>query len=49
MNTLKRGYSVTKKDNKVISSIKDIKVNDEIRVDIKDGYLISNIKEVKEN
>ena len=49
MNTLKRGYSVTKKDNKVISSLKDIKVNDEIRVDIKDGYLISNIKEVKEN
>ena len=49
MNTLKIGYSVTKKDNKVISSIKDIKVNDEIRVDIKDGYLISNIKEVKEN
>ena len=49
LNTLKRGYSVTKKDNKVISSIKDVKVNDEIRVDIKDGYLISNIKEVKEN
>ena len=49
MNTLKRGYSVTKKDNKVISSIKDVKVNDEISVDIKDGYLISNIKEVKEN
>ena len=49
MNTLKRGYSVTKKDDKVISSVKDVKVNDEIRVDIKDGYLISNIKEVKEN
>ena len=49
LNTLKRGYSVTKKDDKVISSVKDVKVNDEIRVDIKDGYLISNIKEVKEN
>ena len=49
LNTLKRGYSVTKKDDKVVSSIKDVKVNDEIRVDIKDGYLISNIKEVKEN
>ena len=49
LNTLKRGYSVTKKNDKVVSSIKDVKVNDEIRVDIKDGYLISNIKEVKEN
>jgi exodeoxyribonuclease VII large subunit len=49
LNTLKRGYSVTKKGDKVISSVKDVKVNDEIRVDIKDGYLISNIKEVKEN
>ena len=49
LNTLKRGYSITKKDNKVITTVKDIKVNDEIRVDIKDGYVISNIKEVKEN
>ena len=49
LNTLKRGYSITKKDNKVITSIKDVKVNDELRVDIKDGYIISNIKEVKEN
>ncbi len=49
LNTLKRGYSITKKDNKVITSIKDVKVNDELRVDINDGYIISNIKEVKEN
>ena len=49
LNTLKRGYSITKKDNKVITSIKDVKVNDELRVDINDGFIISKIKEVKEN
>ena len=47
LNTLERGYSLTYVDNKVISSIKDIKKNDSIKVRLKDGYVISKVEEVK--
>ena len=35
--TIKRGYSIVKKDNKVISSIKDIKKKDKLNLELKDG------------
>ena len=35
--TIKRGYSVVRKDNKVISSIKDLKKKDNIELELKDG------------
>lgn len=35
--TIKRGYSVIRKDNKVISSVKDIKKNDNLELELKDG------------
>lgn len=35
--TIKRGYSVVRKDDKVISSIKDIKKKDNLELELKDG------------
>ncbi|MBR4830208.1 MAG: exodeoxyribonuclease VII large subunit [Bacilli bacterium] len=49
LNTLKRGYSITKKDNIVISSVKGIKSNDILEINLNDGSIITSVKEVKEN
>ena len=46
MNTLKRGYSIVKKDNKVISDIKNVCVDDMINIDIKDGIINAKVVEV---
>ena len=46
MNTLKRGYSIVKKDNKVISNIDNIKVDDVINIDIKNGMINAKVLEV---
>ena len=48
LNTLARGYSITRKDNKVISSIKSVKVNDQIIVNLKDGNLYTKVMKVSE-
>ena len=47
LNALKRGYSVTKKNNKCITSIKDIKKDDNINIMIKDGEIKAKVMEVK--
>ena len=46
LNALKRGYTVTKKDNKSISSVKDVKINDNINIMIKDGNINAKVMEV---
>ena len=46
LNALKRGYAIAKKDNKCISSIKDININDEINLNIKDGNVKAKVLEV---
>ena len=46
MNTLKRGYAVIKKDNKVISDITKVKKDDIINVDIKNGSIKTQVLEV---
>ena len=46
ITTLKRGYSVTRKDNKVIQKTSDIKINDVIETKISDGRLESVIRNV---
>lgn len=46
LNALKRGYSITKKDDKCITSIKNISANDEIDVTLKDGNIKAKILEV---
>lgn len=39
LNTIKRGYSIVKKDDKVIKSVKDIKKSDKLEVDLFDGSI----------
>lgn len=49
LNTLKRGYSITKVNDKVLTSIKNVKINDEATIKINDGILKTKVVEVKEN
>ena len=49
LNTLKRGYSITKKDKKVLTSIKNIKTNEMIEVNLSDGIINAKVNEIKEN
>lgn len=49
LNTLKRGYSITKKDNKVLTSIKNIKKDEMIEVNLSDGIINAKVNEIKEN
>lgn len=46
-NTLKRGYSVIYKDNKIIKNYDDLKNNDNIDIQLYNGRLKAEIKEVK--
>ena len=39
LNTIKRGYSIVKKDDKVIKSVKDIKKTDKLEVNLSDGSI----------
>lgn len=47
LNALKRGYSILKKDDKVISSIKKIEKDDNVKISLKDGYINAKITEVE--
>lgn len=47
--TIKRGYSITKKDNKVIKSINDINKNDIITIEVCDGIINSQVTSKEEN
>ena len=47
LGILKRGYSLTTKEEKIIKSIKDIKVNDCIKIKIYDGEITSIITNIK--
>ena len=46
MNTLKRGYSIVKKDNKVISNINNVSIDDMINISVKDGIINAKVVEV---
>ena len=41
--TLKRGYTITKKDNKVINSSKDVKKKDKIDIEFNDGTISAEV------
>lgn len=45
-NTLKRGYSLVYKDNKLINNIKDIKINDELDIKLYKGKIKAKVSEV---
>ena len=47
LNSLKRGYSITKINDKCVKSIKDIKIDDNINIIIKDGEINAKVMEVK--
>ncbi len=46
--TLKRGYSIVKVDNKVISSIKKVKKDEILNIELEDGMMDAKIINVKE-
>lgn len=48
MNTIKRGYSIVRKDNKVISDIKKIKTDDIININIRNGIINAKVVEVND-
>ena len=48
LNTLNRGYAIIKKDNKVLSSIKNINDEDVVTISLKDGEVSSKIIKVGE-
>ena len=43
LKTLKRGYTITKKDDKVITSIKNIKKGDNINIEFNDGNIAAKV------
>ena len=48
MKVLNRGYSITtSRDGKLIMNIKDVKEGEEIVTNLKDGTIISAVKEVE--
>lgn len=49
ISTLNRGYGIIKKDNVVVSSITNVKDNDDIVINLKDGNIYSNVVKVSEN
>ena len=49
LNTLKRGYSITKINEKVVTNVKNIKVNDDINITLENGNIDAKVIKVKEN
>jgi exodeoxyribonuclease VII large subunit len=46
LSILKRGYSITYKDNIALKDIKDVKINDKIEVKLTNGIIKANVWEV---
>ena len=46
LNTLKRGYSIVRSNNHVISDITKLKKNDELEVEFRDGKVIAKVVKV---
>ncbi len=46
--TIGRGYSITRKENKVISSIRDVKEREKLEIELKDGKIKTEVLEVEE-
>lgn len=49
LNTLKRGYSITKLNNNVINNVKNIKLKDKIDITLENGEISAEVINVKEN
>ena len=46
LSVLKRGCTITYKEDKIIKTIKDLKVNDKLKIKLSDGYVDTKIMEV---
>lgn len=44
--TIKRGYSITKMNDKVITSISQVNKNDSLEVELQDGLLLTRVEEI---
>ncbi len=49
LNTLKRGYSITKKEGKIINNIKNVKLKDKINITLNNGIIKAEVLQIKEN
>lgn len=47
--TIKRGYSITKKDDKVITSVKDLKKDDTLQIQLQDGFVLADVEKIINN
>ena len=48
LNTLKRGYTISRINNKIISSVENIKEKDLVELELKDGKILTEVKKVSE-
>ncbi len=48
LSVMEKGFAVISKNQKVITSIKQIKLHEDIELRLKDGYAVAEIKELKE-
>lgn len=48
LNALKRGYGIVKKDNKVVEKLTNIKINDKININLKNGIIDAVVTDIKE-
>ena len=46
LNVLKRGFSLTYKDNKIVKSVKNININDTLKLKLSDGDVLVYVKEI---
>ena len=49
LRVVDRGYGIIRSNNKVIASIKSVMIGDELQVQLKDGYLNTEVKEITPN
>lgn len=47
--TIKRGYSITKKEDKVITSVKDLKKDDILQIQLQDGSVLADVEKIINN
>lgn len=47
--TIKRGYSITKKEDKVITSVKDLKKDDILQIQLQDGFVLADVEKIINN
>lgn len=48
LNALKRGYGIVKKDNKVVEKLTNVKINDKININLKNGIIDAVVTDIKE-